>query len=266
MINRKPFRALTLISCLLMSGYANARTEFAAYSDAGDKLVSLVKKAEQEHNGKSLQTQEVDQLVVVLSDEKRFLQSTAYSKDQLQTITQLCAVSSKVVMSFMLFDLKSHIDPKADSKTVAIKAAAVMEENMRAFQGLLMHLQPFTIRCLGKQVDPINEFMAALPPEQMTAVRRNGVSQMKNGTAQMFAGALKNASDTSFDEAYRLALLKALAEAAPKLASTLGVTTRAQIKAASLPADEAVPAEFKPYLDEISKVLDGKACEGLCAI
>lgn len=266
MSSRRYLQMLSMFLVLAVPGYAIAADDLAAYRDAGNKMASLVAQAEKANNGKMLQTKEVDQLVAVLSDEKRFLKSAPYSKDQLKDLLQLCSVTNKALMSLALFHIKGSIDPKADRKVIVAQVSALMQKNTQSFSRHLQRLQPFMIRCTAKQVKPLSEFMASLPPEQLTPVRRKGLQRARVGFMQMFVGVVKNSGDKSLDKAYRLAIVRALAESAPDLISTLPLTARARLKSIATASRDSVPAGFESYMKQIYKALDNNVCEGLCAI
>lgn len=266
MNGKKYFRGLCSAFLLVLAGHAIAADDVAVYSEAGKKLAALVAKAEKGDDAKLLQTEETNQLVTVLSDEKRFLQKEPYSKDQLNSLLQICGASNKAVMSLALFHLKGSVDPKADQKVIARQVAALMEKNVKRFGRYLEHLQPFMILCMAKQVSPMSDFMASLAPQEMTAVRRKGLEQYRNGLTQLITGALKNSNDARYDKAYRLAIVKALAEAAPDLISALSVKMRERIRTLAATNSDSGSADMKPYLERIYQALDNKECKELCAI
>lgn len=266
MNGKKYFRGLCIAFLLVLAGHATAADDVAVYSEAGKKLAALVAKAEKADDAKLLQTEETNQLVTVLSDEQRFLQKRNYSKDQLGDVLQLCGTSNKAVMSLALFHLKGSIDPKANQKVIAQQVAALMEKNVKRFGRYLEHLQPFMIRCMARQVSPMSDFMASLAPQEMTAVRRKGLEQARNGFAQLIIGVLKNSNDARYNKTYRLAIIKALAESAPELVSTLPIKMRSRIQSVATAGSDSVSADFTPYMKQIYQALDSKECKGLCAI
>lgn len=266
MNGQKYFSWLCITFLLVFTGLTTAADNLAAYSQAGKTLAVLVAKAEKADDAKLLQTEEVDQLVTVLSDEQRFLQKGSYSKDQLGNLLQLCGMSNKAVMSLALFRLKGSIEPKADRKVIAQQAAALMENNAITFGRHLAQLQPFMIRCMARQVSPMSEFMAALDPQEMTPIRRQGLEQARNGFVQLMTGVLKNSNDLKYDKTYRIAIVKALTEAAPDLISTLPLEMRSRVRTLATANRDSMSADIKPYLDRIYQALDNKECIGLCAI
>lgn len=260
------FQVVLLLFLSLPAAFAESNDNLAAYREAGSKFVSLVAEAERGAKAKQLQTEEVDQLVVVLSDEKRFLKAERYTAKELESLLELCGVSNKAVMSLALFTLKEHIDPKADPQIIAVQVATLMQKNSESFGRQLRHLQPFSIRCAAKQVSPMAEFVGSLTPAQFTDVRRKGLQQARTGLAQLFVGVIQSLANPNNDEAYRLALVQALAESAPSLVSALPVAVRLQIRSIVSPVGESSPPRFRPYVQKIYKALDDRTCDGLCSI
>lgn len=260
------FQVVFLLFLSLPAAFANSNDNLAAYREAGSKFASLVAEAERGAKEKQLQTEEVDRLVAVLSDEKRFLKSEQYKVQELEGLLDLCDISNKAVMSLALFNLKEHIDPKADPQIIAAKVTALAQKNSESFSHQLRYLQPFSIRCAAKEVPPLAEFVGSLTPAQFTDVRRKGLQQARTGLAQLFVGVIHSLGNTNNDEAYRLAIVQALAESAPSLVSALPVAVRLQIRSIVSPVGESSPPRFRQYVQKIYKALDDRTCDGLCSI
>jgi hypothetical protein len=263
---KKYFQAGLLLALSLSSASAQNNNDLAAYREAGSKFASLVAEAERGSGAKRLQTEEVDRLVAVLSDEKRFLKAERYAAGELESLLDLCEVSTRAVMSLALFTLKDHIDPKADREIIAAQLAALLQKNSESFSRHLRYLQPFSIRCAEKQVPPMTEFVSSLTPAQFTDVRREGLRKFRTGLAQLFIGVIQSLGNTSNDEAYRLALAETLADSAPGLISALPVAVRLQIRSIVSPVGELSPPRFAVCLKKIYTALDDSTCDGLCRI
>lgn len=266
MLRRAYFMAALLAFFPLSAAFAQHIGDLETYREAGAKFASLVAEAERDAGQKRLQTDEADRLVDVLSDEKRFLKSGEYTAKELEGLIDLCGLSNRAVMSLALFSLKDHIDPKADPQVIAEEVLLLMQRNVQVFVRHLLYLQPFLIRCMAKQAQPMAEFANSLTPAQFTEIRREGLRKMQAGTAQMFVSFIQNVSNSGNDEAYRLSLVQTLAETAPDLIPTLPVAIRLQIRSIVLPAKESAPPGFVPYLNKIDRALADKTCDGLCKI
>lgn len=266
-MNRKNcFRAIWLLFLSLSPAFAQSDNDLAAYREAGLKFALLVAEAERGTGPKGLQTAEVDLIVAVLSDEKRFLKIEQYTGKELESVLDLCGMSNRAIMSLALFSLKEHVDPKASPETITVQVAALMQKNLESFSRHLRYLQPFLIRCLAKQVPPMTEFVRSLPAAQFTDVRREGLQQFRNGLAQAFVSVAQSLGNPGSDEAYRLALVQALAESAPSLVSALPVALRLQIRSIINPSAESSPPRFAAYLQKIYEALNDNSCDGLCGI
>ncbi|MES9969861.1 MAG: hypothetical protein ABW092_07475 [Candidatus Thiodiazotropha sp.] len=244
----------------------SANDDLSRYLENSQKLAALVAEAAQKHDTDLLHNNTMNALVEALSDEKRFLQTKTYSKDNLGDLIQICSLSNQAVMSLVLFDLKSHIDPKADREKATTQTISLMQSNIRSFTNQLLYLQPFTIRCMAKQSKPMSDFVSSLTTEQMTPVRIQGLRKAQRGTAQLIIGGLQSSADATYDEAYRLAMAKALAESASELVSILPLKMRASIQSITSEHSKSIPATIKDYMNSLSEALDDRTCDGLCAI
>lgn len=126
-------------------------------------------------------------------------------------------------------------------------------------------LQPFHIRCMGLGMPLLEHFIRALPPDQMTPVRRDGLTKMRNGYEQLLTGMLLNIGDTRFAFSYRGAVAEAVAEASPALASVLSLSQRARLLAVVQKSEATMPREFKTSRERIQLALQNPKCSGLCA-
>jgi hypothetical protein len=240
--------------------------DLTAYREASSKFAALVAGAELGKKQQQLQTKEVSLLISLLSDEKRFLRSQPYAVKDLGNLLELCGMANKAVMSLALFDLKAHVDPKGDPKTVAGQVVVLMQKNSETFWPQLRHLHPFLIKCMAKEVPPMTEFTVSLTPEQFTEVRRKGLEQARTGLVELFVGVLQSVGNPNYDERYRAALVQALAESAPSLASALPISARRQIRSIADAAGKSSPPIFGTYLETIRRTLDDTTCKGLCAL
>lgn len=260
------FRTGLLLALSLSAASAQNSNDVAAYREAGSKFASIVAEAERGAGAKRLQTEEVDGLVAVLSDEKRFLKAERYSVSELNGLVDLCGVSNRAAMSLVFFALKKHIDPKADPQKIAIQLAALVQKNSESFSRHLSYLQPVSIRCVAKVVPPMTELVSSLTPAQFSDVRRAGLQQFRTGVAQLFVGTIQSLGNASNDEAYRLTLAQTLAESAPTLISALPVAVRLQIRSIVSQAGESSLPRFAEYLQTVYKALDDRRCNELCNI
>ncbi|MDR1887772.1 MAG: hypothetical protein LBQ81_00005, partial [Zoogloeaceae bacterium] len=120
-------------------------------------------------------------IIATLSDSERFLVKPDFRLEHFDVLMDMCGKANHAVMSYLLFNLKSHVDVKADPVTVASQVAKAMGYNTYMFQNELEFLQPFNIRCMARLVPLLTEFASNLKPEERTDIRRAGVQQTQNG-------------------------------------------------------------------------------------
>jgi hypothetical protein len=256
-------KALLFIVCATSAiAIAADSGSVAEYRNASSRFAALVAAAEATNNGAQLQTGEAQRLVSLLSDEKRFLKAEPYGVKDLGDLVDLCAMSNKAVTSLALFGLKTGVD----RHTLTNEIAALLEQNIRNFAGQLRQLQPFLIRCFGREVSPMTEFTLSLTPQQFTDVRRQGLEQVRNGIGNMFTGALQAVGDSKYDQSYRLAMIRALAEAAPSLVQVTQMPKRRELHTLADGASKDLSPLFRPYLDTIRRALENDTCKGLCSL
>jgi len=207
---------------------------------------------------------EAAKLFVVLSDSDRFLNSPAYQLKDLDSLMGICGKATSISMSYLYFNLKKNVNPKNDPSAVALQVAKVMENNTLSFQNELEQLQPFISRCTAKEIPLLNEFIASLPPEQLTATRRAGLQQMRNGISQIYIGSLLVASNSAYKESYRSKILQALAETAPQFSLLLQPNIRIQIKDFAISKQATSPKAFIELLNSIARAMGETGCTGLC--
>jgi hypothetical protein len=256
--------ALAAATVAAQAQEAAPATPAAAYQAAGGRFATLVAAAEAADSPALLQGGEGAQLVAELADAPRFLEGRAWDVPQLGELLDLCARSNQAVTALAQFELKSRVDPKAAPQKQEAQAAALFERNARTFAAELAQLQPFLIRCETAEVAPMTRFVAGLKPEQLTDARRQGVVQFRGGLAELFGGVLRGAADERYDEAYRRAVLEALARGAPELAGAMQVAQRQALWPEAEAARKAVPEDFGPALSAVTAALRDVRCEGLC--
>jgi hypothetical protein len=123
------------------------------------------------------------EIIATLSD-IRFLSSNRYQMKDMGGLMDLCDQSNKAVMSYVMFDVKSVINPQSDPQQMAARLAPLMEKNVRTFQNELGELQPFLFRCLAKEIPLLTEFAQAsiLRPEARKQLAELAASSKVNAS------------------------------------------------------------------------------------
>jgi hypothetical protein len=253
--------ALTLFAQLAIAAdafdiqpYREAHGRFMAMLSAGDS-----------GQPKDLRTPEFTRLVTVMSDEKRFLRARKFTRDDMPVLMDLSEMANKNDVSLLFFGVKSRMDPNWSQEDKVRNLVPMIQRNAIDFQAELTTLQPFHIHCMELQMPLLEEFIRALPPDQMTPVRRDGLAKMRNGYAQMLTGMLQNMGDANFGVGYRGAVTNAIADASPALVSVLSLAQRAQLLEVVKQGESSTPSDFKAARARIEKALKNPACSELCA-
>jgi hypothetical protein len=242
---------------------APAANDLAAHKDAGTRLVTLIEAADKTSQ---LKTPQVTALVKRVSDDARMLRQASYTVADLGVIDDVCGTANKASVSFMLFGLKSQVNPADPQQQAQQKLIALMNQNTVVFQDELEKLQPFLLRCLAREIPLATQFVASLKPEELTPVRIQGLMGIRSGLLQVYSGVLQAANDTRFREDYRTAMLSVLAETSARFASVMDLSLRRRLLDAAQAAASKASDPYKPYLTRIATGLSSESCDGLCAV
>jgi hypothetical protein len=240
--------------------------DLVAHKEAGARLTALIQTAQEKNQISQLKKPEVMSLVKSISDESRVLKPGSYTSDELETLLDICDVANRASVSLTLFDLKTHLNQTMTQPQLQAEAVALTSRNTAVFQDELKELQPFLIRCLAKEIQPMTQFMASLKPADLTDVRRQGLAQLRSGLLQIYSGALQAANETGYRDDYRIALLAALAETTVHFVSIIQLPERKQLHDLVTIASSKIGASYKVHLTRIANALSNDICEGLCAI
>ncbi len=240
--------------------------DLAAHKEAGARLTSLIQKAQDSSQVSQLKSPTVMSLVKVISNEARILKSDPYTSAELGTLLDICEVANRASMSLILFDLKAHLNETMTQSQIQAEAFALMNRNTAMFQNELKELQPFLIRCLAKEVQPMTQFMTSLKPADFTDVRRQGLAQARSGIYKIYAGALQISNETTYREDFRIALLVVLAETSDRFVSMFQLPERKQLYDSMKISASRASGSYKVYLTRIANSLSIDTCEGLCAL
>jgi hypothetical protein len=263
------YRNIWILPLLLCGGMATAAPTadaLAEYRRAGESFFMLIAEAEAGEKVARLRDAEFGRLVEALSDERRMLVEGPYSSEEIETDIEVCRIANKATMSLVLFDLKVSIARSQDQQAVMAEFNALMARNILQFQDEMTALQPFLFRCLAKQMRGLERFIASLPPEQFTDVRRSGIVKMRQGISMAYHGALSDANDPAFQESYRITVLAALAETAEVYALAMPLPERKRIADAMARSAAPENGRMGAYAAQIERAFRSEACSTLCSI
>lgn len=261
------FHRLLLIA-LLCLGVTNPglAAPDAGYLEAAQAFEERIASATNDGKMPRLEDEQVAELIAVLSDSSRFIANATYRTENLGDLMAMCDKANRLVMAYVLFDLKTHVDRKAAPTQIARQVNLLMARNTVAFQNELALLQPFSLRCLARTIPLLTDFVAALPPGEFTPTRRAGLQQARNGILETYYGLLYTANAPQLDDSYRTRIFEVLAETAAPYASTLPPRTRQGIVAQAQAVQQDVPAKLQPHLSTIIDAMSQPECTGLCKL
>lgn len=178
----------------------------------------------------------------------------------------LCGMPLRAAFAYIL----SGIAPEDLAKSATDAAAqrrAVMQKsrNIVAYQDEVVPLMRFSIHCSAQHMPYLRDFAAKLKPEEMNAIRRQGIAKVRGGAAQLVGFVVALTGQSGISETNRRLLLAIIAADMPLLAPVLKPEARAQLRAGLSPAIARAPDTYKAYLINIDRALDSADCSGLCA-
>jgi hypothetical protein len=241
-------------------------SNFDEYLVASQHFFEKAEKSAPQNSMPRLSDKEAAQLLATLSDSQTFLENVEFKAKDLDSLMEVCDVASKLTNSYGLFNLKNRIDVKAEPSEVNMQVFKVIQANIYEFQPELALLQPFQIRCMSKQVEPMVKFVLGLKEKDLTEVRKAGLRQMRVGIASLYINMLQGTIDRSFSYSYRSKLLNALAATSETYQSVLSIQTRASILVFLNTMDDASKSDFRESLALISNAMSNAECKNLCAI
>lgn len=194
----------------------------------------------------------------------RLLSDTRYAASQINDQLSECSRVNALNAAYAMFDLKKSIAPALAPEPMAQRLAVVIDSNVVRFQSEISNLMPFLLRCMAESVVLIEAFAAALPPQDFTDVRRQGLAKMRGGIASVYVGALSVAIDARFEAAFRDALLTVLAETAWRFAAVLPLAQRQQIVQSIDGATPSAPQEHARRFERMREAMSDQRCDGLC--
>lgn len=236
-----------------------------AYLEAGTRMEQRIAQRSAMGDMPRIAEPETQALLDILSDRQRFLDSQTYAVSNLGELMEICGQANRVTMAYVLSGFKDRIDPKAAQEQIVREMIRTMEENTLSFQRELEELHPFLMRCLATQIQPMTEFMATLPPQELTPVRLAGLKQLRGGLLNSYIGHLQSAGNPAYRASYRKQLLRAMAENSHLFASALQLQARQQIIDAAGNSLSQAPTESRADIEAIIVSMRDVNCTGLCA-
>ncbi|WP_150119103.1 hypothetical protein [Massilia sp. NR 4-1] len=259
-----------LLHCLLLTllgaSYLASAGELEEYARAANRLATLSQVAQQEGKTPPRITEgEGKELIALLSNRQRFLDSRSVAPGELNELSLLCGEMTKAMMNYMMFDLQRIDRSNKDPAALSAAVAAAARENIQRYQDEIALLMPMPVLCMGKQLPLLEQFLTTLKPEEITETRQRGIAMTQNGLLNSMLGALTGIGDPSVREENQLKMLNVLAEVAPVYAAALPLNNRSYITALARTALLNSPPAFTDALLRILAAMENMECTGLCS-
>ncbi len=263
---------LVVLSCLLGVRGAEAETAAERYVKAGRAFEALVPTAVVKGEMPRKSDPAVRSLLAILSDEERRFGTSEFPADLVSM--DICSAANKTSMQYMMFGLEAEFRARGfDLKNAPPSQAAlneallrVMARNVETYQEEMLPVSFFGVHCMAGTLPALESFVAALPPEQVTPVRLDGLRKLRTGVAGIIVGTFQMLRGTgggihdSLIERARVDLPTDLVVLARVLTPTERRSTLAQVGASG----EGGDPKLQEVLDVVRRALADPACDGLC--
>lgn len=263
----KTYSALCGVMCTLIAmTAAGAEPDAAAYEKAAHALNDQFVSGSEKSAAPRIKDKRTAELIGVLSDSERFLASVKYQAKDIGTLGTICELANKAMGAYLFFDAKKYVTAAQDSPEFANQFSSVTTRNSVEFQDELGRLQPFVVKCLATQLPLLSDFSKSLGPDDFTETRRAGLTQMRIGVFNMFAGILTTLQDARLSETYKLNTLRSLATTASVYSQALPKVPRKALFNLAKAIEPHASAEALPMVKEIEKAMESDTCENLCLL
>lgn len=180
-------------------------------------------------------------------------------------VDTICGPANKVSVAYMLDgagDLYRQVRSEPQKMPQAL--AALMQQNGAKYFEQMLPIHLFLLRCTAASLPAARVFVAGLAPEEMTAVRVNGLRQVQAGITQSFAGMLDVAFAPALDVRRRIGVLQAVAADGPRMVPSLPREVRPRMRAVLDRLRLAQKGESRKLADAIAVQLESDACDVIC--
>lgn len=258
-------RLLPLAFLMIQASHAASSPSVEEYLAASKKFEQQKSEANARHMMPRMTDEKVAAVLEILSDD-RVLKRRRYTVQDIGILLDVCGKANEVTMSYVLFDIKDQVTEKNDVATAILQVQKLMANNIYSFQDEVVKVQPFVIRCMATQLPLMNQFLESLRPEEFTDIRRKGALQARNGTLELYYGALTSVSDQRIKEGNRLRTLAALADTSSVFAESLPSDQRKLIADLANSASQSAAEALRKPLLAIQRSMSNPACSALCKL
>lgn len=261
-------RSATFVGLLAWAIISPARAhDFSEYALASQRFSQLVAEAALQRSMPRFSDPAAAALLRTLSDHRRFLGTAPFTNEVMGDLMDMCEKANRTAASYVLSDLDKYVNQSMkDPDKIARIVFELGSRNAVKYQEEITPLMAFNFRCMAKGLPLIAAFAAALPAKEFTAVRRQGLAQLRNGVSNVFIGVARTATETAISARNRRELFAVMTEFAPLYAQVMDLDSRRKTSKYFDSMAGSMPAEFASQFRQISKELSAVNCEGLCRL
>ncbi|WP_155914527.1 hypothetical protein [Asticcacaulis sp. AC460] len=198
----------------------------------------------------------------------------AFPIDGLSTFASVCVPLSQLPVRYVTAGMNSVFPdskpPTTPQEYYALmnkpEALSLMARNAIRHQDVATLFMVTSVKCMSLHMPVVEKFWQDLPPSERTAVRIQGLKQLRSGAAGMVRGAVLNATDPSMSTKNRNLLTVAAATYLPAMARTLPVSERKVLLAEVLKADPAFKRTYPKEFEIITQTLSSTECTDVCLV
>jgi hypothetical protein len=256
---------------LAFAAPAAAETEMDKYFAAGKRFEALQAEAAKKGALPRLSDPAVAETLAIISNKSGTFGSAAFPMNKEAMDRDVCGVANKVQAAYGMSLLglealvkEKKVPPKDDPDSIANIMHELMNRNLITYQDEIFPLLAFGANCFSASLPLLIDFVAKLPSEQMTEIRRQGIVKGRNGVNELVTGAMAILLEPRYSEENKIIQLKSALRNLPVLSGMLTLKDRAQLIVnieATLPT---IPKAHQAEVAELAKVLSDQKCEGLC--
>lgn len=261
-----PLHLFAILSLVFTPFSAYAQSS-ADYIDNANRFDQLTKQTILIGKMPRLTDEPAARLIQSLSDSPRYLGTTKYTSENLGELMTLCARSNRIVMSYLMFDVNVRSErssaPGSGSATGA-QVKRLISRNAHQFHHELRYLHPFLLNCIARQIPLMNQYTENLQPEQLTNMRRAGLTRARQSLHKSYFGFLQILEAPGLNNLYRDRLSRSLAKSGIAFSSAFRPLDRNRIlnllesdRFQSLPNDQS-------WVQGIRGAMLMTICSGLC--
>jgi hypothetical protein len=260
----KIIRLLVVSASVFFSQFAGAQSQDPGYAAASDQFNQLIARGVESGKMPLVSEKKAASLIATLSDTKRFLHSRKFTQDDMEYLLDMCGRANNAVMAYVLFDGRRNVKPGSTRAQTTEQVVKNMNENVLAYQSEIESLMPYLLHCLATQVPILTKFVDGLKPEELTNIRREGLTKMRKGVFRTYTGFIEMVGNPQARRSLREKVFAALADTSPEFSSVFSVVDRTQVLRLIKTLDPKQPEFVKTAIDRITVSMQNKDCFALC--